>query len=220
MKIKTSLLTALCFMFFSSAGWAALVEAGWPPPGGVDYSSSGTSNGHTGGWTWHFSNFDDSAYNELYYSVKYLEMGENSGVPMTYNAGASDLANGVSVWDNTFQFYNAQSGSYQTVNGQFTLTVTDSLGGALALTDATLLGLDANLGGMLAVTDDFDANWLFTINGTPAREWYNAASNHPGHNLQTSVGGSFYYSEVPLPAAAWLFISALGGVGVLKRRAK
>lgn len=217
----------LVFAVFSSlisvSASAALIEAGFPPPGGVNYASSGTSNGHSGGLTWHFTNFDNTAYDELYYSVKYLEMGESPGagvVPLTYNASGSNLAGGIAVWTNTFQFFNAQSGQYETVDGSFTLTVTDALSNALALTDATSLGLDANLGGVLNVAGDFNANWLFEIDGTAAREWYDAASNHPSNSLRTSVGGSFYYtepSEVPLPAAAWLFLSAVGGLGILKR---
>lgn len=221
MKTKTALLATFILLTISLGTQAALVEEGFPPPGGVDYSASGVSPGHAGGRTWHFSNFDDTAYNELYYAVKNPQMGEQPGagvVELTYNAGASDLTNGISVWENSFQFYNAQTGSNQTVSGSFTLTVTDSLGDSLALTDASSLGLDANLGGMLMVEGNFNANWQFEINGQEALVWYDNASNSPSHQLQTSVGGSFFVSEVPLPAASWLFLSAVSGLLALRRK--
>ena len=222
MKTKSALLATFMLLTLSFGTQAALIEQGFPPPGGVDYSASGTSPGHVGGRTWHFSNFDDTAYDELYYAVKDPLMGEQPGagvVALTYNAGASDLANGISVWENSFEFYNAQTGSNETVSGAFTLTVTDSLGGSLALTDATSLGLDANLGGMLMVEGDFNANWQFEINGQEALVWYDNASNLPGNQLQTSVGGSFFVSEVPLPGAAWLFLSAISGLAAWGRKA-
>lgn len=215
--------TVLALALLSSLANAALIEAGFPPPGGVTYSSTGSSpdEAHAGGLTWHFSAFDPAAYDELYYSVKWLGLGENSADPMTFDAGASNLANGVSVWTNTFDFYNAQTGITQTVNGAFTLTVTDALDNPLALTDAASIGEDGNLGGMLNVAGDFNANWLFTINGTAALDWYDSQPNGPANHLWTSVGGSFFYSEVsqvPLPAAAWLFGSAVLGLGVVGRR--
>jgi hypothetical protein len=42
-----------------------------------------------------------------------------------------------------------------------------------------------------------------------------------GNQLDTGENGAFYYSTVapvPLPAAAWLLFSALGGLGVIGRR--
>jgi hypothetical protein len=221
MNYSKAFFASLLMLVFAPGSLAALVEAGYSPPGGVTAVGSGVSPSHAGGKTWNLSGFDNTAYDELYYSVKNLSIYENQEQPMTYNSSLSDLAGGSAVWSNTVSFYNAQSQQYEVLNGTFTLTVTDAFNNSLALTDATSLGLDANLGGLLNVTGEFNANWLFELEGTPALEWYDAADNHPAHSLNTSVGSSFYYSPpsaVPLPAAAWLFGSALVGLVGLARR--
>lgn len=226
---------AFVLALLSSFVNAALIESSWPPPGSPGFSGSGISPGHAGGSTWSFSSFDSAQYDELYFGIKDISMGEvvanaaNAGLPgagtgavsMSYNAGLSNLASGIVVWDNSFQFYNAAINGYQLVSGRFTLTITDSSSNALALTDASSLGLDPNLGGMLNIAGDFNANMLFTINGSPAIQWYDSANNNPINQLSTSFSSAWFYTPpaaVPVPAAAWLFGSALVGLVGLGRR--
>ena len=140
---------------------------------------------------------------------------------MTYNSSATSLAGGTVVWDNAFEFYNAASNNDEIVAGTFTLTITDSGSNPLSLIDAGSLGLDPNLGGLLNISGDFSANMLFEINDTTALPWYDSAHNNPINQLRTSFNSAWYYSEptaVPVPAAAWLFSSALIGLAGIKRK--
>jgi hypothetical protein len=214
-------LIALAFLaVLSPSTMAALVEAGWPPPGGASHTVSGDSPARQGGKTFTISGFDDFFYDELYYSIHPLGTGDNSTDSMIFNPDASDLANGVSVWDSTIDIYNEQSAATMAVTGKFVLTVKDARSKALPLVEASSLGLDPNLGGMLRVTDDFVSNWSFHINDSSALPWHNNPSIAPDLPPAPKVENTFYYSrtDIPVPTALWLFGSALFGLLTISRR--
>ena len=187
-------------LLFTHSAQATLLQASWPGPGTPLFSSSGVSPGHTGGKTWMLTDFNESAYDSLYYTL-YGEIGLGSAEPMSFDEINSDLINGVSIWKNTFDIdlYNSSSSTWQTttVQSTFTMTVEDLTGSSLGLVSANSLGLDTNFGGLLEVIDDFSVNFLFEINGTPAIEWFDSQSTRPsdGGQLRTSAGSIFFYTE-------------------------
>jgi hypothetical protein len=74
----------------------------------------------------------------------------------------------------------------------------------------------------VAATDDSGASWFYSSDTTGvgvAGEFYanafNVYGNASNSPYQAQVSG---VTAVPLPGAAWLFASALGGLGALRRR--
>lgn len=137
------------------------------------------------------------------------------GEMMTFNPTLSNLPGGVAVWSGATQIYNAQFFYYQPLpNTTFTLTVTDEVGDPLPLTDATTLGLDANVGAVLAVTGGmtFNTNSIFKVeSGQPAYEFYNIYPT-AGNNACTSMYTGFYYNEPPTVSAIGDTITQLNTV--------
>lgn len=217
MRTLKKLIVIVHLLLFSFTSAAALIEASWPPPGSPDFSGSGISAVHTGGSTWVFSNFKTSEYDELFFGIKNIGLGEDArgsydSTAMVFNASLSDLSNGLVVWTNTFDFFNAQSSSVQTVAGLFMLTINDLANNPLNLTLATDLGLDNNLGGLLNITGDFTANMAFQIEGNPAISWYDNAHNSPDNWLVSTFESAWYYSpptSVSEPPAIFLGVMVL-----------
>lgn len=217
-----------------------LSGTGFPAPGGTDFIGTGDSgtNGIGGlGRTWTLSNFDSSAYNELYYVVgdypsgifdpSGTRLGVGSQDLLTYNATTSDFTNGIVSWtgSTTFNVFSGSTPSPATYAARFTLSITDLVGNAQSLVDAsTIAGMPASVGGAYEVTGDFKANWLFELeltpgNWIPAKDAFNSLNTVAGDIFETHSGGAFYYSPVPVPAAVWLFGSGLIGlVGIARRK--
>ena len=226
-RVSLSFGIALCATtMFSHGAFASVIYDGYPPPGGVTTTSSGSGAIYTGGITWNYSAFNPSAYGSLYYVIDLATYGINlsniSGVdPLAYDPSASNLAGGVVAFNGT------TSG----VSTLFVMTVTDSAHNPLALTSAASLGLPSSDGAALIVTSalaaaGYNANWQFEEASSPSGPYesaYNYFQSIPFHNpsdsLISSVNGGFYStSPVPLPATAWLMLSGLGALGVLARR--
>lgn len=221
----------LIIFFISSVADASLIKEGWSGtvvnPDWAD--GGGISAGHDDGSTWLLTNFNTSAYDDLYFTLE-PGMGLGEELPMLYNSSSSNLAGGISVWQRIFDIdiFNHGSGQWETqsVTGSFTLTVKDMYGNALALTEATAIGLDADVGGLLHVMGDFKANLHFEINGQSALPWFDSQSTRPGDGGQLWTGAStaFYYSEpsasASVPEPSTLAIFALGVIGLASRRFK
>jgi hypothetical protein len=253
MKVITRVLLA-AFIVILLDGFQELSNAAvtlhdptWEAPG--EYSQAGSGNTiQPGGYTWDYSDFDSTAYDELYYVIGDYDYDEgppevwtfNPAGPrigtkytpmstLTYNSSSSDLSGGKVVWDNTININIYQGGSYQPTpcNAYFTLLVTDGSDNPLPLVAAsTITGMDPNVGGAYQITgDDFRANWLFELQGGgvsryPAGQWWSYAQTSQYDELRTSVTRAFYYSAIPIPGALWLFASGLIGLGVYRRKFK
>jgi hypothetical protein len=94
---RTFLVVLLMLVALASNAWAATFTMGFPPPGGVTFTSSdptGGASGNTNGETYFFSGFNPTAYGQLYW-------GENS---------VANVFEGASTGNMVFQGYNSGTG--------------------------------------------------------------------------------------------------------------
>jgi len=208
-------------------------------PGGVTFNNLGTPSPITaGGRTWEVTPADPSQYGDLYYGIGgYFSGSFDPGHPglktsntagmdtLSFNAGLSNLALGTAVFSGSSTLYTT-SGAVP-VTTRFVLTVTDTLGAPLALTDPTTLGLSSALGGVLDVNSAFRANWQFLVS-TSSTSGFQAAqtffNNYPNKNtafeqLRSDVGGGFYATApVPEAPAPMMLAAGLLVLGAVVRR--
>jgi len=200
---------------------ASLLLAPYPPPGGITATNDAGNPAMAGGKTWTLSTFNFGAFTKLYYTIgdynpNFSPAGPSldmDGVPATlaYDAVSSDLVNGKVVWlGATNMTYDPGTGFFTTVpvSTRFTLTVTDLVGTPLALTDAsTITGMPISVGGAYDVAGDYKANWLFEAQAPdtglfePALDMFNRMTTDPLTQLNSSVGGGFYYT-LPIPTVS------------------
>lgn len=128
------------------------------------------------------------------------------GIYEGYHSSNVDGGNWLS--ENFGDYYNDVSGS--TSNG----------GGNL------FFGLDGEC--HVESTATCRAHWRSDGNGRPGQGWFSSDyglsfgnlsvnRNHATNKNNNTAYASVLVQEVPLPAAAWLFLSAIGGLGILKR---
>ena len=228
----------LCTLAFSINAFAAdPILAPWPAPGGTTYSASGTNVARAGGLTFTYGGFDTSMYDKLYFAIgdyapafdaagPSLYM-DNSRDVLSFDASASNLAAGISVWSGATDFFSYNYG-WQSIATRFTVKITDIADNPLALTSvAAIAGLPASLGAVLDVNGDFKANMLFEADGPDGLSWEASLDMHDSGRFLTdqaylhvnSVGGAFYYTEpVPEPETYALMLVGLGLVGYAARR--
>jgi hypothetical protein len=226
-------LAALCAFGFSLSGTAsaALIYAGYPPPGGVTLGTTtpGVFAIDAGGHTNTFTGFNTAAYGSLYYVLDASHftpyLGQSSGDTLTFNSALSNFAGGQVAFTGTTVLSTLGGGV--PVFSELLVTLTDPSLNPLALTDATTLGIPSADGAALNVTGNFDANlqFLFSTSCATAQSCFTSAQNVYNSyntlniNLLSSANGGFYYTApVPLPAALWLLVSGLTGIGVIGRR--
>lgn len=245
MSVRNSLFalagaTALAFAIHGTAVAAVPTLAPYPAPGGNTESSSGTDPATGTGLTWTFGGFNNTAYDKLYYTVgNYVPWPtfdptgptltmDGSTDQLSFNAGLSDLANGIAVWSgSTVVSYNCNpSCTTATIDTHFTLSVTDTFSNPLTLVTAASTGLGFS-GAMLDVQGDFKANWLFTAqNPTASYAWQPSLTmfdslpkSNGGFLHQSSVGGAFYYTPpVPEPSSWAMMAAGLAVLAWLARR--
>jgi len=200
--------------------------AGFPPPGGVTYSGSGSATS-AGGRTWSYSDFNPTAYGDLFYTVTtpILSFQNSATDTLSFNAGLSDLASGLAVWTGATQV-QLSNYSWQTIYTEFKLTVKDFGNIPLALTSGSSVGL-LGLGAVLDVNGNFKATFEFlasTTNGSgyqAARTLYDGLSRLTSGQLSSSAGGAFYATApVPEPETYAMFAVGLGLLGFMSRRRK
>jgi uncharacterized repeat protein (TIGR01451 family) len=133
------------------------------PPLGVSSSLSGTADtiGRSGGVTATYIGMSPGSYGALYYGAWPSQVMAGYRQPadvLTYNAGQSNLPAGIAVFTGSSVLYACYLNPYCTATMysrtiRFRMTFTNTSGGALALTNASSLGLPA--GAVLRVTGDF-----------------------------------------------------------------
>jgi hypothetical protein len=140
----------------------------WVAPGGNNTSSSGAGAPFAETVTT-YSNFDNTAYADLYFAFGdagpigvwdtfltdgpsiYAGAATEAKNPLSYDSILSDFGNGLVVWSGTTSIVS----SSEVLNTRWTMEITDTSDNLLSLTNAASLGLDASLGGVLDVTGDF-----------------------------------------------------------------
>jgi hypothetical protein len=216
----------------------------WEAPGGYSMSSTGNVI-QPGGITWTYTNFDTSAYDQLYYVIgDYIDTTDWEFTPegpilgtkyggtsrLVYDASASNLGGGKVVWTNpspmSIAVITGSGPGWVNVDARFTLSVFDLGDQPLALVDAsTINGMDSRVGGAHQVTGDFKANWLFEFayqgnssSWLPAGQFYYYLNTSSNDEIISSVTRAFYYQPVPVPTAVWLLASGLICLVGLRRK--
>lgn len=216
------LLTVGCSAF------AAPVGPVYPPPGGVDWSGSGS--GLLGTATWEYSNHDATGLSGLYFGLNQVDYGElgaglnGTADPFTFFGVSGTTAE----WRASTIWENAVTLIPQSALTRLTMTVT-GLGSNPWTTDLTSIGLDntATFGDLGAVVDnssgsDFTLQWSIEADVGSGWQSINSIQQHftnDGNTRSSFATGYFYEAApVPVPAAVWFFASALGVFGLMGKR--
>lgn len=210
---------------------AATLGPLYPAPGGHDFVNTGGISGANGTAIWGFSNFDPASFDTLYYGLDQLSYGtagaglDGTLTPFTFSGVAGQTA----TWGGTTTWYDDVTLVATASTTRLQLTIT-GLGATPWITDLSSVGLNdiGTFGDLGAVADnssglDFVLQWTIeadTGSGWEAINTVQQSSAHEG-DTRSSIATGFYYtapSAVPIPAAGWLFGSALLGLGIVNRK--
>ncbi len=215
------LLAAGLVLAIVSVAGAARVEASpsgptgpvYPPPGGVNVTSSG-GIGLPGGLTWSYSGFDQVGWTQMVWgsstppALAFDGNIDQPGETLAVSSADTDLATGLVVW--TGHATINVSGNDLDLPTRLTMKVTSGAQ-PVPLMDPSAVGFDPQRGGLVPVVDastTYSVNLLFEAdyNGwTPALALFNSLSTN-GSIVREEFSGGFWYVD----PAVQLSTSALG----------
>jgi Periplasmic copper-binding protein (NosD) len=209
----------LCVLLMSiavSQAWGTTYTMGYPPPGGVTWTSSGPGDGADGGQTFSYTGFNSGAYAKLYWGLNAVA-NVNEGTPngnmtfLNYNA-----TTGIATWVSTsnWVFTSGYGNGCCSTPTQLLVQLqpyTNSNPGFLSVgflnptTTKGALGIAGNASEPLyQVTGPYQATFEFEVwDGNPADAGvpttgasifdYNS-NNNGGFGVTTSVDFEFWWS--------------------------
>lgn len=215
----------LALLCATGVAQAATFSAGYPPPGGVTFTKTGSTIS-VGGRRANYTNFDLSQTGVLYFGLS-MNLGMDGNSPaLTYDSALSNLSSGEAVFTGTTNVDGSQ------VFTRFVEDFTDDSNAALALTTSGVPGFAALSGGdvpVLLVTGNYHVQGAFLASSNP-NSGFTAAGpfydNYPfkpagERKLNSGTSGTFYWTApnagVPEPAAWGLMILGFAGVGAAIR---
>ncbi len=213
--------------FFSVSSHAVTVGPVYPAPGGNVWNGSG--NGTSGTATWDYSNFNTSGLDALYFGLNQVDYGPaGAGLDGSLTAFTfSGISGQTATWEATTTWYNSVNLNPTAANTRLLMTVT-GLGATPWTTDLTSVGLDdtGTFGVLGAVVDNsagLDFTLLWSIEADTGSGWQSIQSvlqhnTHDGDSVSSIATGFYSVATVPVPAAVWLFGSAIGLLGWMRRK--
>jgi hypothetical protein len=203
---------------------------GGAPGGSTTAHISGSGAINAGGTTTEYSGFNSSAYTSLYWVIDTVAgapyLGQSTSDTLAFDASRSSLSTGVLAFDGSYSL-QLDAGGTASYFGELLVTVTNTSGNPLSLDSPSLhTGMAAADGGAVNVTGPYEVNFQFLMGPNSssleaASTFFNGEHASQSGQLLSSFSGGFYYTPVPIPASAWLFLSGFLGLGALgyRRRA-
>ncbi|WP_299729993.1 VPLPA-CTERM sorting domain-containing protein [uncultured Tateyamaria sp.] len=154
-------------------------------------------------------------------SARFFTFGNGSAAQLTYNdttfeatlSGSVFESTGVGTVGNAYTLSYTLSGLTDLGGGFFVQETANSSGTLTLGTEVISLGTSSN--GSYYFKFANDGHRLGSSTGIAGRGWI---ASSPGSNDFLFTASLSDTSPVPLPAAGWLMIAALGGLGAMRRR--
>lgn len=206
---------------------AAIVGPTYPAPGGNSWASNGGSAVHAGGVDFAYTNFDPSAFTDLYWGAWDVTTTSATLDGVLRTLAFDGVSGNVATWRGTTNWLDHLTGAWHdNVPIQLDIAITGN-GSWVAAADLGLIGRSDYLWDT-SRGNDFTANFLFSADAgvnhgglKPLDEFEVGASTSP--NMQSNFSGGFFATaapSVPEPAAVvvWLLLGILSFVFCRSRR--